>query len=112
MKKQAALLLVICMFFSAFSLAFAAQPDLSMQDKICTWQKVGETPNTTVSSTALDATASVNGSAVTVSWQGLIVVHTWTAPPSVLTPGEELYFEVSTAWDRDCVVLKYVYSFY
>ncbi|MDO9086026.1 MAG: hypothetical protein Q7U53_07465 [Anaerolineaceae bacterium] len=101
MKKQAALLLVICMLFSAFSLAFIAQPDLSMQDKVCTWQKVGETPNTTVSGSALDATASLNGSSVTVSYKGLVVVHTWTAPPSVLTPGEELYFEVSTVWDQD-----------
>jgi hypothetical protein len=93
--------LVICIFLSTFSLAFVTQPEVTMQEKVCTWHLIKETPTTMTASTAPEATASLNGSTVTVSWKGLIVVHTWTTPASILTPGDEMYFEVSTAWDRD-----------
>ena len=100
MKKQLVFLIMISFLISALSLAFYTSP-LPAQQQICAWQKVKETPNTTVSGTALDATASLNGSTVTIIWKGLIIVHSWTAPPATLTPGEELFFEVSTAWDLD-----------
>ncbi len=101
MKKQAAIFLVICIFLSAFSLAFVTLPEVAMQEKVCTWHLIKETPATMTASTAPEATASLIGTTVTVSWKGLTVVHTWTAPASVLTPGDEMYFEVSTVWDWD-----------
>lgn len=99
MKKH--VVLVFCMLLSAFSSAFTVQPKTSTQEKICYWQKIKETENTSVASTAPDASVSLNGSTVTINWQGLNIVHYWTAPGEILTPGDKLAFEVSTSWSLD-----------
>lgn len=71
------------------------------QEETCYWSLVNEKPHTFTASTAEGATSSIDGTTITIAYQGLQTTHTWTAPGSILTPGQELEFEVSVAWDFD-----------
>ena len=75
-------------------------PNVHAQEEVCYWKLIEEKPSTTVASTAPTATASLDGTTITVRWEGLTFTGYWTAPGAILTPGEELLFEVSTAWSR------------
>ncbi len=104
MIKKKSLLTLFSFLLSLSTLAFnlnTSSNSLPVQEKICSWQLVQETPTTSIASTAPDASAYLDGSTVNTEWQGLNTTHTWTAPGYTLIPGEEIYFEVSTAWSLD-----------
>lgn len=86
---------VFLLFFSLFSSPTVAHAQLEG----CYWQLIDEKPDSFSVSTAPDATASVSGSTVTIDWQGLVSIHTWSHPGGTLIPGESLSMDVSVAWD-------------
>lgn len=99
MKTNFPLLRSVAVFLLLFLSLFSSPTVAHAQLEGCYWQLVDENPGSFSASTAPDAIASVSGSTVTIDWQGLVSVHTWSHPGSTLVPGESLSMDVSVSWD-------------
>jgi hypothetical protein len=79
------------------------------QQSACTWQLTGDSEKLTTSQSASGATASREGNWIKTQYTHaanagcspptLSTIHTWTQPPTRLTPGQTVNFNVSASWE-------------